>query len=99
MRIDEALSIEVTKIDFDNLLIRVMGKGAKERFIPFSFEIRKLLFRYKSDKTGLLFSTRDGRKLKHRNILRDVKEFLVRIGAKRLSGCFTPSGILLPSIT
>jgi integrase/recombinase XerD len=82
MRIDETLSIEVSKIDFDNLLIRVMGKGSKERFIPFSFEMRKVLFRYKGDKTGLLFSTRDGRKLKHRNVLRDVKEFLVRIGAK-----------------
>lgn len=82
MRIDEALSIDLNKIDFDNLLIRVMGKGSKERFIPFSFELRKILFRYKAEKTGLLFSTRDGRKIKHRNILRDVKEFLLRIGAK-----------------
>jgi integrase len=43
MRIDEALSIQAKDIDFDNLLIRVMGKGSKERIIPFLGKILKFI--------------------------------------------------------
>jgi integrase/recombinase XerD len=49
LRIDEALSIRVRDIDFDNLLIKVRGKGDKERIVPFSFDLRKHLFRHASD--------------------------------------------------
>jgi len=33
-------------IDFDNLLLTVIGKGRKQRKVPFSTELRKLLFRF-----------------------------------------------------
>jgi len=72
LRIDEALSIKREHINFDNLFIRVTGKGRKERDVPFSLELRKLLWKYTADKSGYLFSTRDGLKLGHRNITRDV---------------------------
>ena len=46
LRIEEALSLRVSDLDLDNLLVTVFGKGRKERRVPFSFESRKVLFRY-----------------------------------------------------
>ena len=46
LRIDEALSLQVQNADFDNMLLTVVGKGRKERKIPFSVELRKVLWRY-----------------------------------------------------
>jgi len=33
-------------IDFDNLVLKVFGKGQKERFVPFSPELRRRVYRY-----------------------------------------------------
>jgi len=38
MRIDEALTLTRDKLDLDNLLVTVRGKGDKERIIPISLE-------------------------------------------------------------
>src|SRR5581483_3454597 len=45
-RITEALTLRVRDIDLDNMLITLDGKGRKQRIVPFSFELRKALFRY-----------------------------------------------------
>jgi len=34
-------------VDFDNLLLKLHGKGAKDRLVPFSFELRRHLWRWK----------------------------------------------------
>jgi integrase/recombinase XerD len=44
-RINEALTLTRKNIDFENLLVTLKGKGAKERRIPISLECRKALFR------------------------------------------------------
>jgi integrase/recombinase XerD len=46
LRIEEALTWRRGDLDLDNLLVTVMEKGRKERRVPFSFELRKVLFRY-----------------------------------------------------
>ncbi len=56
-RIDEVLSLRVSDVDMQNLLLTVTGKGRKQRRIPFSFELRRVLMRY-TDGDGLLFRTR-----------------------------------------
>lgn len=72
IRINEAITLEKNKIDFDNLLLTVTGKGNKERIVPFSFELRKVLYKYsKSHNQNLLFGTKDGRKVTYDNMLRD----------------------------
>jgi len=72
MRIKEALNIKKDSLDLDNLLISVIGKGSKERVVPFSYELRKALYKYAGlNKFELLFSTTDGRKLRYDNVLRD----------------------------
>jgi len=78
-RIDEALTLKWSDVDFDNLLLTVTGKGNKQRKIPFSFELRKLLYRWRSEKQ-LVFSTRQGKKLGRRDVLRDVKRTCKQLG-------------------
>lgn len=65
------------EIDFDNLLVTLDGKGRKQRVVPFSFELRKALFRHCKDYSrtpdSLLFATRAETRLANRNTLRGVK--------------------------
>jgi len=83
-RITEALTLRVNEIDFDNLLITLDGKGSKQRLVPFSFELRKTLFRYVSDysrKPDLrLLASRNETQLGRRVMLRDVKLLCKRLG-------------------
>lgn len=82
-RIEEALGVTWKDCDLDALLIRVIGKGNKERQIPFSIQLRKVLFATKSKEavpSDFIFSTRDGRKLNRRNMLRDAKIACKRLG-------------------
>lgn len=84
LRIDEALSLRRDSVDFDNLLLHVHGKGRKERVVPMSGEMRKLLWRWlqgqgEASPDELVFSTRDGRKLGQRNMLRHFKVLGTRL--------------------
>jgi len=83
-RISEALDLNVSDIDFENMLTTLDGKGRKQRVVPFSFELRKTLFRYckESSRTPelLLFSNRTQTKLGRRNVLRDVKLLCRKLG-------------------
>lgn len=71
IRIDEALTLRVESINFDSLILKVKGKGNKERLLPFSIELRKVLRRLKVGK-GPLFQTRDGLRLSYRNNYRGL---------------------------
>jgi len=81
-RISEVLSLCADAIDFDNLLVRLDGKGSKTRIVPFSAELRKRLVRYIADAPGnrLIFITRNRTKLGRRNVLRNVKELCRKVG-------------------
>lgn len=63
---------------FRNLLVTVHGKGDKQRRIPFSFELRKKLFRHEQLavrhglKFRLAFATRNGTAMTQRNSLRGL---------------------------
>jgi integrase/recombinase XerD len=83
-RISEALSLRVREIDFENLLVTLDGKGRKQRVVPFSFELRRAMFRYCKEanrpQDGLLFANRNQTKLGRRNVLRDVKLLCRKLG-------------------
>jgi integrase/recombinase XerD len=76
-RISEALGVRVRDVDFDNLLVTLDGKGRKQRVVPFSFALRKVMFRYVTDygrrPERLLLATRSETELSRNNVLRDVK--------------------------
>lgn len=81
IRINEAINIDKHKIDFENLLLSVMGKGNKERIIPFSYELRKVLFKYSATHPfELLFCTKSGCKVSYDNILRDFYILVRKLG-------------------
>jgi integrase/recombinase XerD len=88
MRIDEALTLRTDRVDFDNLLLVVAGKGGRERKIPFSPELRRILFRFQQamKARGLpyewLFSARSGGRLRYRNVYRDIKRFCEHLGVR-----------------
>ena len=85
-RIAEALSIDrQTDLSLDDLLLKVRnGKGRKERLIPISMQLRKLLFRFtqkwKPEYGDLLFYSGQGDKLIQRNALRDFKNLCKHLG-------------------
>jgi integrase/recombinase XerD len=81
-RISEVLSLCADSLDFENLLVRLDGKGSKTRIVPFSAELRKRLVRHIADAPGhrLVFSTRNGTKLERRSVLRSVKRLCRKVG-------------------
>ena len=86
MRINELLTVKTTDFDLDNLLLTVNGKGRKERRVPFSIELRKLLFRFEQVKeraavsSDLMFSAREGVQWEHRNARRSYYCLLRNLG-------------------
>jgi len=83
-RITEALTLRVRDIDLDNMLVALDGKGRKQRIVPFSFELRKALFRYIAEfgrkPESLLLASRNETQLGRRVMLRDVKLACRRLG-------------------
>ena len=74
LRISEALNLAKSDIDLDNLVIRALGKGNKQRLVPFSLELRRRLWLYLKGVSGpLAFPTRSGLKVTVRNFQRDSK--------------------------
>jgi integrase len=81
LRFAEALNLSWEKIDMDNMVLTVHGKGGKHRIVPFSFECRKVLYRWKQQsKSDLVFPTRSGVVSSQRNVGRDVKLLGERAG-------------------
>ena len=83
IRLDEGLSLCVQDCNLDDLLLTVTGKGRKQRIIPFSVELRRVLAKFVLDfcphPQQLIFNTKQGRKLSQRNVLRDVKNLCDRL--------------------
>ena len=49
LRISEVVSLEFKNIDFDDCIVRVMGKGSKERIVPINDVALKYLKMYIDD--------------------------------------------------
>ena len=81
-RIDiELLSLKRGDILLDDLLIKLSGKGSKQRMVPMSFELRKVLIRWlQKNEFDLVFPTRDGCKQGYRNVFRDFDNLCKRLG-------------------
>lgn len=92
MRISEVLDLRVEDVNLDQCLLLVRdGKGGKARWVPFSLELRRLLWRYLKMRPQVgpyLFATRSGLGVQERNYRRDLKEWLKMLGFK--SGRLSP---------
>jgi integrase/recombinase XerD len=87
LRVNEAVTMRLSDVDMDRMTLRVMGKGRKERIVPFSHELRRILFRWDrntgTNSGALLFPNRDGGLLTYRNLLRDYALMLTSVGVNR----------------
>lgn len=89
VRINEALTLTREGVDFDNLLITVIGKGNKERILPFSVEYRKTLYKWlQTHKHDLVFPTQGGGKLNYNDARRDFRRVTEKLGIEGFDGCF-----------
>ena len=87
LRISEAIEILHNSIDFENSYIRVIGKGDKERIIPFGEEANRLLQKYIVDsrpkilgtrESDYLFISKKGSKLNRKSVWRLLKNYVSR---------------------
>jgi integrase/recombinase XerD len=79
-RIDEALTLRKSLVDFENLLVTLKGKGNKQRIIPFSIELRKVLYKYLSNhQFELVFCNKTGTKLLYDNTRRDFNKLMKKL--------------------
>lgn len=89
IRINEALTLTRDRIDFENLLLTVRGKGKKERLIPVSPECRKLLFKWlRKHNFNVVFCNRHGGKLLYDNTRRDFNKLMSTLGIEGFDGAF-----------
>jgi site-specific recombinase XerD len=82
-RISEVLALPYEAVDFDNLAVKVRGKGGKHRLVPLSAEMRKKLFRFAGKRSGpgvLVFGTRRNTLVTVRNFERDLKVIGEKLG-------------------
>jgi integrase/recombinase XerD len=54
LRVSELLSLRITDVDLENRVLRVYGKGSKERLVPFGEMARIALIRYMKESRPLL---------------------------------------------
>ncbi len=77
LRVSELISLEMNHVDLDNGMLRLWGKGFKERVVPFGDEAAEVLREYLSRgrevllrvvRSRLLFPNSSGRPLSRQNI-------------------------------
>jgi integrase/recombinase XerD len=81
-RISEILSLRRCDCDMDNLLLTLFGKGRKQRIVPMSIELRRLMYAYTREKQpdDFVLSTSDGKSCNRNVVLREVKSLCQSIG-------------------
>jgi site-specific recombinase XerD len=83
LRFAEALGLTWDRVDLDNLVLKVLGKGGKHRVVPISLECRKVLYRWRQQQQrvgDLVFPTRSGIQSSQGNVGRDVRLLGQRVG-------------------
>jgi site-specific recombinase XerD len=88
IRIEEALNLRTSDVDFYNMILKVIGKGRKERLVPFSFELGKILMKFlrfsQSEGDPFLFQNQDGGKTIYSNVRRDYVKMCKKLKITKL---------------
>jgi len=86
MRISELVNLKITDIDMNRSVIKVMGKGSKERLIPFGESASEALFNYlkirKDSSSKEVFISNRGRKITRVAFWQRIKVYLLRESLK-----------------
>lgn len=98
IRVSELVSLDVDSVSLEEQLLRVLGKGGKERIVPFGNEARKSLVSYlmkrseflKRSRAGdqdALFLNRFGTRMSARSVARMIDKYVLK---KALSRSISP---------
>ena len=90
MRISEAAGVNIRDVDFRESVVRVRGKGSKERLVVFGSEAAEWLNRYLAEsrpalaggsiRTNALFVGRSGRRLSRKGIWKNYARYAAMAG-------------------
>lgn len=92
MRLSELISINEIDIDFNNGVIKVLGKRNKERLIPFGYKVQESIKEYQKIKreeiqgpevNNSLFVTEKGKKMYPRLVYRIVNNYLNKVTTQK----------------
>lgn len=98
LRISEVISLEFKNIDYDECIIRVMGKGSKERIVPVNDYAIKYLKEYidnyrpelvKNEINNYIFLNNHGRMLTRQGIFKIIKNYAALKNIKKTIGPHT----------
>lgn len=87
LRLSELLNLKTREIDWQNCCFRVLGKGAKERIVPFGSQVKKALLDYLQKRGNIegqdiLFVNQFGQNLNPRHIQIIFKRYGDKAGIK-----------------
>ena len=86
MRISELVNLKITNVDMQRCVVKVLGKGSKERLIPFGETASEALNDYMKDRQSLaskeIFLSNRGTKMSRQAFWSRIKVYLVREGLK-----------------
>ncbi len=95
LRITELVNLEINNIDFDDCILRIFGKGSKERIVPMNDYAIKYLGEYlskyrvdllKTDANNFVFLNNHGKKMTRQGVFKMIKkECLVKGINKNIS--------------
>jgi site-specific recombinase XerD len=84
LRASEVTGLKYESLNTEGLFSGVKGKGGKERLVPFSSELRKLLFKFThrsvNNPANYICETKNRTRVTVRNLERDSKILGQRIG-------------------
>lgn len=88
LRVSELINVEINNIDFTNKIIRVFGKGSKERFIPIGdvaiFYVNEYINNLRGDldkfRSNFLFLTKFGKPMTRMMFWKLIKKYCRRCG-------------------
>ena len=92
LRVSELLNLELSNIDFNMNLVRIYGKGNKERIVPIDDVATKYLYEYiniyrntllKNNVSNILFLNSRGDKLSRQGFFKILREIALEKGIKR----------------
>ncbi len=95
LRVGEVVGLDLRHLDLEGGWVRVMGKGSKERMLPFGSAAREALTHYLKDRSGVsqgepLFVNFRGTRLSSRSVARILAKHLVKIASTK---SLSPHGV------
>lgn len=85
LRLSELVSIQIDDVDYDHGIIKVMGKGARERRVRMGKDTQKALLKYllsRKDKLPCLWISEDGAALRSVGVQKMIRRLGKRAGLK-----------------